>query len=300
MRKIVSGLLIGLCTISLHANDKNLGKKDSLIYWKQKGKFSLVFNQAAFNRNWQGGGSSNVAGNTTVNYELFHKNHGFTWENKFLADFGLTFIKGEDFVRKTNDRVELETRLGHRINNGNWNYSYFTNFKSQFAIGYRFDKSEESEEIIRTEETHFFSPATIQAGPGLLWKKNDNFNFNLAPVTARMIFVDDKFTSTPEYVDGSYFGVGTGKNSRFEFGGHLNAYFKFKVMEDITMENKLNLYSNYIEEPLNVDIDYTTNVNLTVNKYISGSLVFQAIYNDNASRGFQIREIIGIGLNYTL
>jgi hypothetical protein len=37
---------------------------------------------------------------------------------------------------------------------------------------------------------------------------------------------------------------------------------------------------------------------MNVNKYISANFTFQAIYDDNAVRGFQIREVLGVGLNY--
>ncbi|KAA1246338.1 DUF3078 domain-containing protein [Aquimarina sp. RZ0] len=266
--------------------------------WNRIGKFSLLFNQSAFNFDWQGGGTSNIAGNTALNYEFNYKRKSLTWDNKIIADYGITFLKGESFARKTNDRIEFNSRLGERIGNTFWNYSLFVNFRSQFAKGYRFTKDPDTDETIRTEETHFFSPAFVQIGPGILWKKSDNFNFNIAPVTSRMIFVDDQFTTTPDYVDGDYFGVDAGKSSRFEFGGSLAAYTKFEVVKKVTIENILNLYSNYIEDPANIDIDYTLNLNLIVNKYISGSFVFQAIYDDNATSGFQIREVIGLGLNY--
>ncbi|AXT52034.1 DUF3078 domain-containing protein [Aquimarina sp. BL5] len=268
------------------------------IGWKSFGKFSFFFNQSAFNYDWQGGGTSNIAGNATLNYEFNYKKNSLTWDNKVLADYGLTFLKGENFARKTNDRLELNSRLGQRIGESFWNYSLFVNFRSQFAKGYSFSKDPDTDETIRTEETSFFSPAFIQIGPGLLWKKSDDFNVNIAPVTSRMIFVDNQFTSIPDYEDGDYFGVDEGRSSRFEFGGSLSAYAKFQVIKNITMENILNLYSNYIEDPYNVDIDYTLNLNLVVNKYISGSFVFQAIYDDNATSGFQIREVLGLGLNY--
>lgn len=267
--------------------------------WSNKGKYSLFFNQSAFNNEWQGGGTSNIAGNTSLNYELRYKKKNMTWENKFWADYGLTFLRGENFARKTNDRIELNTRLEKQIGHSNWNYSFFLNFRSQFAKGYRFETNE-NEETIRIEETHFFSPATIQTGPGFLWKKNNNFNVNLAPVTSRMIFVDRQFTSDEDYKDGDYFGVDAGESSRFEFGGSLAAYAKLAVVKNLTVENTLNLYSNYIEDYNNVDIDYTLNINLVFNKYISSNFVFQAIYDDNAINGFQVREVIGLGLNYEL
>ena len=113
-----------------------------------------------------------------------------------------------------------------------------------------------------------------------------------------MIFVDKEFTNVADYVDGDYFGVDAGESSRFEFGGSLAAYSKYTLVKNVTLEQLLNLYSNYIEDPANVDIDYTLNVSLLVNKYITGSFVFQAIYDDNATSGFQIREVIGLGLKY--
>ena len=53
-----------------------------------------------------------------------------------------------------------------------------------------------------------------------------------------------------------------------------------------------------MEDPQNVDIDYTANVNLKVNKWITANVAFQAIYDDNAVNGFQIREAMGVGLTY--
>ncbi|MBG6133103.1 hypothetical protein IWQ47_004563 [Aquimarina sp. EL_43] len=273
-------------------------QKKEHIGWKDKANFALLFNQSAFNYDWQGGGTSNIAGNVTLNYEFNYKKNSLTWDNKIIADYGLTFLRGEDFPRKTNDRIEFNTRLGQKIGQGFWNYSLFINFRSQFDKGYRFTKDPDTEETIRTEETHFFSPAFIQIGPGLLWKKSDNLHINIAPVTSRMIFVDKEFTNVADYVDGDYFGVDAGESSRFEFGGSLAAYSKYTLAKNITLEQLLNLYSNYIEDPANVDIDYTLNINLLVNKYITGSFVFQAIYDDNATSGFQIREVIGLGLKY--
>jgi hypothetical protein len=272
--------------------------KEEHIGWEDKATFILLFNQSAFNYDWQGGGTSNIAGNTTLHYEFNYKKNSLTWDNRIIADYGLTFLKDEDFSRKTNDRIELNSRLGQKIRKSFWNYSLFVNFRSQFDKGYRFTKDTDTEETIRTEETHFFSPAFIQIGPGLLWKKSDHLHINIAPVTSRMIFVDKEFTNVIDYEDGDYFGVDTGESSRFEFGGSLAAYSKYTMAKNITLEQLLNLYSNYIEDPANIDIDYTLNVNLLVNKYITGSFIFQVIYDDNATGGFQIREIIGLGLKY--
>ncbi len=266
--------------------------------WRTSGELSLLINQSAFNFDWQGGGTSNISGNSSAAYRFNYKKKSFSWENRINADYGLSFLKDEDFARKTDDRIEINTRIGQQIGESRWNYSFFANFLSQFDKGYNFGIDPETEEVTRTEETRFFSPAFIQSGPGLLWKKNDGLNINIAPVTSRMIFVDKEFTNVEGYENGDYFGVDAGKSTRFEFGGAIAAIITFSISEKISLENMLNLYSNYIEDPTNIDIDYTLNLNLQVNRYISGSFVFQSIYDDNATGAFQIRQVLGIGLDY--
>lgn len=282
--------------------------KDSIVNgWKRSGKISLLFNQAAFNKEWTGGGSSNYAGNISLTYDLNYRQDKISWDNRIMADYGISKNKDDKYSRKTNDRLELNSILGREINDSEWYYSFFLNFKTQFAPGYTFNKDLNPEDDgYRTETTHFLSPAYLQFGPGVLWKKNDNLYVNVAPATARLIFVDKDFTRVDEsipgaleaYNDKKYYGVDANDSMKFEFGASISAYAKFDIMKNITAENILNLYSNYLEDPQNVDIDYTFNLVMKVNNFISTNFTFQAIYDDNAARGFQIREALGVGLTY--
>lgn len=295
MKKILLAAILFAGITTAFAQDDAEEPKDG---WTKKGQFSLLFNQAAFNAEWQGGGTSNYAGNVSVTYDFNYRQGKFTWDNRIIGDFGMTKIKDDEFARKTNDRLEYNSILGRQLNDSKWYASFFLNFRTQFAKGYEFSEDEVTGETIRTETTHFLSPGYLQAGPGFLWKQDENLHFNIAPATARLIFVDDAFTSVPGYVDGDYFGVDAGEATRFEFGAAFSGYAKFGLAENVSMEHILNLYSNYLEDPQNVDIDYTTNLVLTVNKYLSANVTFQAIYDDNAVKGFQIREVLGIGFNY--
>ncbi|MFC5047793.1 DUF3078 domain-containing protein [Aquimarina hainanensis] len=268
------------------------------IGWENKGAFTLLFNQTAFNADWQSGGTSNVATNTTFLYQLIYRKKGLIWENKVDGDFGLTFLKGENFLRKTNDRIEINTRLSEQIKESTWNYSFFANFKTQFIKGYAYSKEEGTEETIRTEETRIFSPASFQSGPGILWKKKEKYTVNIAPLTSRITIVNDMFTSAEDYADGDYFGVDKYKSSRFEFGGSVAANFKTNISKNLKIENTLNLYSNYIEDPFNIDLDYTFKLDLLISKRFTANSTFQAIYDDNATSAFQIRQLSGIGFKY--
>ena len=250
--------------------------------WTKKGNISLLLNQSAFN-NWAAGGIDNIAGNLGLNYDFNYVKGNLTWDNKIIAAYGVTKIEGGN-QQKTDDRLELNSLVGKKAS-GFWYYSLFANFKTQMDSG--FDKT------TNAKTTHFMSPAYLQVGPGMLWKKSDNLKVNIAPATSRLIIVHDHFT-----VSGPSFGVEQGETTRFELGASVAAYYKLNLMENVSMENTLNLYSNYLEEAQNVDIDYIMNLVMKINKYLSANLAFQTIYDDNAYEGFQTREVFGVGINY--
>ena len=306
MKKIIFILTIaGLgCQASAQVNEKELLEKSAKaaekavdttkLGWKKGGNFSFLFNQSAFNNEWLGGGTSNIAGNMGLNYDFNYNTDRLVWDNKLIVAYGLTKLKDQR-VTKSDDRIEFTSLYGKKAGQGYWFYSAFLNFRTQMDSGFSVADvtTGATTEKVYTKISHFFSPAYLQIGPGMLWKRSDNLKVNIAPATSRLIYVDSQFT-----VAGSAFGVEQGKTSRFEFGAALNAYYKLKLMDNITMENILNLYSNYLDKPQNVDVDYQMNLVMNVNKYISANIAFQAIYDDNAIKAVQIREVFGLGLNY--
>ena len=256
---------------------------DTTQHWTRKGVFTFLANQSSFS-NWQAGGQNNFAGNVGVNYDFNYKKGNWNWDNKIIVAYGLTKIKGAD-TQKTDDRIEFNSLVGKKAI-GYWFYSAFFNFKTQMDTG--LDPASQTVKI-----SHFFSPAFFQLGPGMLWKKSDNLKVNFAPATSKLIMVHNHFTEL-----GSSFGVAQGETTRYELGAAVNGYYKFKLMENVSVENILNLYSNYLEEAQNVDLDYQLNIVMKINKFLSTNFAFQTIYDDNAFRGFQTKQIIGLGVNY--
>ena len=279
MKQFILTLALLIVSFSILAQSVDKPKPNG---WVKKGNFNFLVNQATFN-NWLAGGQSNISGNVGVNYDFNYKNNDWNWDNKVIADYGLTQIKGQK-TQKTDDRFEFNSLLGKKAA-GCWYYSAFLNFRTQFDSG--FDK------VTDIKTSHFLSPSFTQLGIGMLWKKSDNLKVNIAPLTGRIISVDPQFTQF-----GTSFGVEQGKSTRFEFGAALNGYYKFVPMKNVSFENILNLYSNYLDKPKNVDVDYQLNIVLTVNKYLSTNFAFQTIYDDNSFAGFQTRQVIGVGVNY--
>ncbi len=290
MKKIIFTLAVTFTLGNAYSQDEAVEEiKDG---WLKGGNIAITFNQSAFNHEWINGGIGNTAANLFVNYDANMVKGDLIWDTKLILDYGVNKNEDQDDFLKSNDRLELNSMVGKKAK-GNWFYSALFNLRTQM------DKAADG-------NTHFFSPAYFQAGPGMLWKKSDDFNVNISPAAAKLIVVHDEYTDVPAAMVSAfndangYFGVEANETTRLEIGAAVRIYYKTELMKNITMENIMGLYSNYLEDPQNVDIDYTMNLIMQVNKYISANLVFQAIYDDNAQpNGFQIREAFGIGINAT-
>jgi hypothetical protein len=280
MKKSLLPFIFFLAVVAVNAQEI---KKDSTKLWTKKGNISLLFNQSAYNKEWLGGGTSNIAGNFSLNYDFNYKKGAVVWDNKFIAAYGLTKIKGDDKIAKTDDRLELNSLWGKKAK-GDWYYSLFFNFKTQMDAG--LDKDD-------LKISQLFSPAYFQFGPGMLWKKSNNLSVNFSPATAKLILVNGHFTEF-----GPSFGVLQGDSSRFEFGASVSVNYKFNVMANVSIENRLNLYSNYLDNPQNVDVDYQMHLVMKINKYLSANVALQTIYDDNSIQAVQLSEVFGIGVNY--
>ncbi len=264
--------------------------------WKRGGVAKLLFNQAAFSE-WASGGQNSISLSFHTDYDLSYSKNGWRWDTKFLGDFGLTKLSGTTFLRKTNDRFDLQSFLGKEFSD-TWSYSTVFGVKTQFARGYKFGQDANGNET-RTLRTHFFSPVYIKLGVGLYWKKSKNLWVNIAPFTQRLTLVSRKFTmDLPEGKE--YFGVQKGDNHRFELGASVNALYKFSPMENMTLEQRLGLYSDYLDKAENVDVDYQIAAELEVNEYISTNLILQLVYDDNAVQRLQVREVFGVGVRMEL
>lgn len=265
-------------------------------HWNKSGNASLLFNQATFS-NWVLGGEDNISLNFLANYTFNYKKEAWTWDTTFLVDYGLAKTSNSSFYKKTSDRFEVQSLLGKRFSKL-WSYSAFFGFRTPFSKGFDYSTDTNGDEI-RTKKSAFLSPAYLQLGLGLSWKEHNNLWMNFSPVSPRYTLVSKSFTENLT-ADETYFGVEKGKSSRLEFGAALNAFWLANVFENVSLEQRLGLYSNYLDKPQNVDLDYQATLNLMVNKNISANVILHLVYDDNAVQDLQVREVFGIGVNVKL
>ena len=292
MKKIIF-LLMTFISLNVYSNkfeDSVWISPDS--YYLSKGKITTLLNQSQYS-NWIAGGINNLSLTLLLDYDYILKKGDLEWINRLDGAYGL--VKNQDeSIKKNEDRLELYSLLALK-NKGRWSYSALFNLKSQWSNGYEYSINSVGVQD-RSLTTKFLSPAYSQIGVGMFYKKDDNFWFNYALLSARYIRVNPVFTES--LLDGeNYFGVEKGKTGRFEAGGIISAYFKKEIMKNMILENKLNLFQNYLEDPLNVDIDYTFNLELTINKFFSTNLLLQILCDDNALPEIQLKEVFGVSFN---
>ena len=264
---------------------------------KSKFKFfgltQITFNQAYF-ENWVSGGENSMTGLLSIDYNMNYLGEkGWLWDNNLMLSIGTTYLSGNAFFKKADDRIEINSVLSKKVNTY-WNYSAYFNFKTQLLSGYRYFKKDGEDQ--KEEISRILSPAIIQLGVGWYYKEGDLAWFNIAPLAARGIFVSQDYTQNLS-PGKKYFGVEKGATSIVSIGASLSGFIRSNLMENITIDNKFNVYVNYINKIENIDFEWNANIRLKVNDKISSNLIVHLQYDDDLIKRLQIRELFGLGLS---
>ena len=286
--------LIIILIFSVNIYSQEIVEKDSL--WTKRGNVTVLLNQTGFS-DWVGGGTNNFSATIKFDYEWEYKDKGWDWLSNVESAFGLAKYKNAPFARKIDDRILIQSIVGKEFTR-NLSFSAFFNFTSQIGNGYKYKKDSENNEI-RELTTRIFSPAYFQIGSGFLWKKDEKLWVNYSPIASRLILVSKKFTDGLSENE-SYFGVSPNKSSRYELGANLTFHSEGSLLENVNYRQDLKLFSNYLEDASNIDLDYLAQIEINVNPLLSTQLIFQLIYDDNAVSRLQVREVFGVGVQLKL
>ena len=286
--------LIIILITSVNIYSQEIVEKDSL--WTKRGNITVLLNQTGFS-DWVGGGTNNFSATLKFDYEWEYRNKGWDWLSNVESAFGLAKYKNAPFARKIDDRILIQSIVGKEFTR-NLSFSAFFNFTSQIGNGYKYKKDDDNNEI-RELTTRIISPAYFQIGSGFLWKKDEKLWVNYSPIASRLILVSKKFTDGLSENE-SYFGVSPNKSSRYELGANLTFHSEGSLLENVNYKQDLKLFSNYLEDASNIDLDYLAQIEINVNPLLSTQLIFQLIYDDNAVSRLQVREVFGVGVQLKL
>ncbi len=256
--------------------------------WKKGGSASINFSQVSFS-NWAAGGVNTVSGVSNLQLFAKYKKDNTTWDNQLEFGYGLTKQK-EKPLQKNDDLIDLESKLGIKASEV-WYYSALLSFKSQFAPGY---SDAENLNLI----SNLLAPAYTTLAVGMDYKPSDKFSAVLSPLTGKATTVID------ENLRADY-GVDVDGSTRFELGAYINASTKFELAENVTFSSTLGLFSNYLDNPQNIDVDWKVELDMKINSYLNAKINSHYIYDDNVktlndagnkvAQG-QFKQMLGVGL----
>jgi hypothetical protein len=267
--------------------------------WKKGGIFNFNFGQTSLS-NWAAGGDKlqlNING--FLNVFAFYTKDRSAWDNNL--DLALGYIKSTSLgERKSDDRIDLTSKYGYKLSaTSKWYASLLFNFRTQVAPGFDYPKPDSSAKI-----SQFLSPGYVILSLGLDYKPNKNFSLFLSPATSRWVIVSATGLN-PAFPNskGGQYGVPLGKSVNHEFGAYISANYINEIVKNVTYKGKLDLFSNYKNNPGNIDVFMTNLLSANIFKGISFNLGLDAIYDDDVrllgddhlSRRTQFREYIGIG-----
>ena len=287
-------------------------KKANKNGWTNGGLLSVNLTQIS-NSNWiaAGGDKFSLSLATSLNVFANRKWRQNTWTNVLDINYALvnTTTLG---VRKVNDRLDFISKYGYQPKN--WkklSISSLVQLRSQLSSGYQYDYFGTT---VKRRNSGFFAPAYITVAPiGLEWKPNEWFTLFGSPVVARWVIASNGpysyatqggvFNGNKETPLATLYGVDPAKPHRGEFGAFITATFKKDIMTNINYYSKIDLYSNYIKKAKNVDVFWTNQVRMKVNKWIQVSYTLDMLYDDdvkNPSRpanalGLQMLSTLGVG-----
>jgi hypothetical protein len=285
---------------------------DTISHWKKVNKVGLDFTQISF-VNWSAGGNNSISGLAKGNFTRNYLNDNKKWDNELIVRYGINKQEGQD-VRKTDDQINLNSTLGYRRDTVcNWYYGGKFSFLTQFANGYSYPNVEKT-------ISQPFAPAYIFLGVGAEYSRKDlGFNIYLSPLTQKTTLVLDRRLANDGAfgVDKAIYDIGgnviqNGKRHRTELGALITSQYKTKIMNNIMLDTRAALYTDYLKDFGNIDVDWQLRLEMVVNKYVRANIGTHILYDNDIKNkrevsGVQITEgprvqwkqILGVGLEYT-
>jgi hypothetical protein len=238
-------------------------------YWRYRSEASFILSQTALS-NWVKGGENSISSLLDITGFADYNNKAIKVSSNNFIRMKLGFLKsGANPLRKNVDLLETNSKLNHKAF-GKFDFSGILLFKTQVAVGKNYN-SDPPKAVSK-----FFNPAILTAGIGLDYKPNKNTSFNFSPISYKGTFVTDT-----AMIDQTLYGIPKGKKSLNEPGVSLMVTNEYKPYKNVTITNRLQLFTNYINNPQNVDVDWEMNIAASLNWFTDVRFNTHLIFDDD-------------------
>lgn len=283
--------------------------KDTIVKnWNSISLFGLNGTQSSF-VNWSAGGRNNISVLGYISLTANYKKDNLKWDNSLdLALGGIQYIGvgASKDLQKTDDKIDFASNFGVKMKD-HWYYSILGSFKTQFMDGFAFPN-------VTDRVSSLMAPGYFTLALGMDYSPNENFSVFISPLASKMTFVTiSKLADAGAYgvQAAEYDGLGNlikaGEKFRGEFGAYVKIKYNKTLAKNIDMKSKLEMFSNYVENPENIDVNADVIFAFKVNDWFSASLNWTLIYDHdinitdikgNTGPRTQFKSVLGLGVSY--
>ncbi|MFO7613613.1 MAG: DUF3078 domain-containing protein [Bacteroidales bacterium] len=242
--------------------------KEIPVFWSfgLSSSFSVNWNYLV---NWAQGGESSFSGMFDISGRAVytHKEKNQQWTNSGRLRYGTVRTKEYDF-RTNTDIIELNSQYNKKL----WKKIDFSSsfyFKTQMAKGYKYPNDS-------TVVSKFMNPGTFTIGTGIEYKPFKDTQLNFSVLSYKNTFVLDT-----AHINQKTHGIDDNKRARQEMGGQLVIRNKVNILDGLSISNTLRLFSNYLNKPQNIDVDWEMNLERQITWFLYIRLNIHLIYDDD-------------------
>ena len=269
--------------------------------WNIGGLATLDFNQGYYS-NWVQGGENNLSALMNIDFNIDYKKGKTIWDNDFEYKAGMIQSGKTEGARKNEDILEINSKYGTNASK-DWYYSALINFKTQFFKGYEYPNDS-------VAVSGFLAPAYTVFSIGMDYKPSDKLTILASPISSKITMMRD----TAKFKETKY-GLKENQSIKKEIGAYVKSIFNIQLHKNIHLQNKINLFTNYLENPENVDIDWEISLDMKITEYIQTSITSHIKYDDDVeipvyeqvdgkkkqvgiTKKIQFKEVLSVGLSY--
>jgi len=286
MRSLInSTVTILLLAVAMHGTSaaQQDTAKAPVYGWKHSSVGSLTLTQVAFS-DWSQGGDNALSWALGLDGKSILEEEKTNWANSYKFGFGQARL-GDQGIRKTDDRIDLESMLTYKVWEKVNPYAAAT-LKTQFARGYKYDAAG-----IGTPVSQFFDPAYLTQSAGIVYQPFAQLKTRFGPALREIL--TSKF---PGYAD----DPATIDIEKTRIDGGLESVTELSVQIDdnVTLGSKLELFSPFTRMD-EVVLRNDNTVTAKVSKYLTVMLNVQLLNEKSISPYTQYKEVLAFGFSYT-
>ena len=202
--------------------------------------------------------------------------------------------------QKSIDELRLATQAGYKFSEtSHFGYGLEATFISQLTPTYQ---DSAARNLLKNTDgnnngnpiAQLLSPATFTISPGISYRPNAHFDALLSPASYKTVFVaDEQIRNLPlyDYLDPE----GDGSRVLNQFGASLRANYANTYLEGdrLLVKSTLGLFSNYLLNPQNVDVDWRNEIGFELAKGFTVTLNTILLYDDDIP--VQITDFDAVG-----